>query len=401
MTRSEVRRLSLSQQITVLRRSVEKGLRLRDELRKLGSSYEALRYRHNGRVLGNKSTYLQVDALQAKATGVPSVSFFSGCGGMDLGFESAGFEHLGCFEVVECFCETLRTNRPTWRVFGPPEKAGDLRERDETAAILRGELGLPQKFEGVFYGGPPCQSFSVAANQRFSRSGQRFKRVGFEHKEYGTLLFDYVEYVLRFRPRAFLLENVPGLQSVDRGKQLKRVCESFSSGGYRLSGPFVLDAAKFGVPQHRNRLFLVGWRGAGHFTFPQEESAAIPCVKALDGPLCGLSNTATRAHKASSVMRYMELGYGERDALGRVDRLDPNRPSKTVIAGGDKGGGRSHLHPFIPRTLSVREGARLQTFPDDFVFAGTSGRQFTQVGNAVPPMLAFKLARAIYEGIFS
>ncbi len=85
------------------------------------------------------------------------------------------------------------------------------------------------------------------------------------------------------------------------------------------------------------------------------------------------------------------------DQLGRVDRLDPRKPSKTVIAGGVKGGGRSHLHPEVPRTLSVRECARLQSFPDDFVFLGSTARQFTQVGNSVPPILAAQIARAVWD----
>ena len=94
------------------------------------------------------------------------------------------------------------------------------------------------------------------------------------------------------------------------------------------------------------------------------------------------------------------LAYGRRDKLGRVDRLDPALPSKTVIAGGTNGGGRSHLHPLIPRTLSVRECARLQTFPDDFLFLGPSARQFTQVGNAVPPRLAAQVGEAIRRQCF-
>jgi len=96
----------------------------------------------------------------------------------------------------------------------------------------------------------------------------------------------------------------------------------------------------------------------------------------------------------------MELEYGQREPLGRVDRLDPMAPSKTVIAGGTQGGGRSHLHPFTPRTLSVRESARLQSFPDDFIFYGTMSRQFTQVGNAVPPLLAMKLAQEIHKQFY-
>ena len=83
-----------------------------------------------------------------------------------------------------------------------------------------------------------------------------------------------------------------------------------------------------------------------------------------------------------------------------MDRLDPTRPSKTVIAGGTNGGGRSHLHPEIPRTLSVRECARLQTFPDGYRFIGPTARQFTQVGNAVPPVLAATLATQIAKAYF-
>ena len=99
-------------------------------------------------------------------------------------------------------------------------------------------------------------------------------------------------------------------------------------------------------------------------------------------------------------MRYMILEFGQRDKLGRVDRLNPLLPSKTIIAGGTGGGGRSHLHPFIPRTMTVRECARLQTFPDDYVFTGPVARQFTQVGNAVPPLLGYELACAIYNSIY-
>ena len=98
---------------------------------------------------------------------------------------------------------------------------------------------------------------------------------------------------------------------------------------------------------------------------------------------------------------YMKLGFGGRDKLGRVDRIDPFRPSKTIIAGGTGGGGRSHLHPYIPRTMSVRECARLQTFPDSYEFTGPVARQFTQVGNAVPPVLAYIMAKAIHESIYA
>ena len=114
-----------------------------------------------------------------------------------------------------------------------------------------------------------------------------------------------------------------------------------------------------------------------------------------------LPNHETRNHVESSIIRYRKLKFGERDQRGRVDRLDPRKPSKTVIAGGTGGGGRSHLHPFIARTLTVRECARLQTFDDEYIFKGSMSRQFTQVGNAVPPLLAEHIARHIKWQEFS
>jgi DNA (cytosine-5)-methyltransferase 1 len=120
-------------------------------------------------------------------------------------------------------------------------------------------------------------------------------------------------------------------------------------------------------------------------------------LNGCDSELC---NNETREHKAESILRYMRLNYGQRDQLGRVDRLDPMLPSKTVIAGGTKGGGRSHLHPEIPRTLSVRECANLQTFPKDYIFMGANARQFTQVGNAVPPVLAAQIGNSVTESYF-
>lgn len=105
-------------------------------------------------------------------------------------------------------------------------------------------------------------------------------------------------------------------------------------------------------------------------------------------------------HKAESIRRYMVLQFGGRDKLGRVDRIDPMFPSKTIIAGGTGGGGRSHLHPFVPRTMTVRECARIQTFPDSYVFAGHIARRFTQVGNAVPPLMAYEMAMSIFRSIY-
>ena len=374
------------------------SVEIADALASAGMTIDDLVY-ENSRTLrwdgGHPSDLSQVGKV---GKGIPVVSFFTGCGGMDLGFEAAGFSHVAAFEFNEVFCRTLRLNRPNWKVFGPPFHSGDVSKHDEVAQALAPLVMAP--FEGVFVGGPPCQPFSIAANQRFSKSGDNFKRVGFDHEKNGNLLFDFVNLVLEFRPAAFVIENVPGLRDLDGGKQLSVAIGMLTEAGYNVAEPNVYDAADYGVPQYRHRMFVVGSRLRGSFSMPAR-TAHIGCGSVLSAlPPEDALNHDTRNHKVESIMRYMRLDYGQRDQLGRVDRLDPTRPSKTVIAGGTNGGGRSHLHPEVPRTLSVRECARLQTFPDDYKFVGPTARQFTQVGNAVPPVLGASLAGQVARAFF-
>jgi DNA (cytosine-5)-methyltransferase 1 len=224
--------------------------------------------------------------------------------------------------------------------------------------------------------------------------------VGFAHATNGNLLFDYIDLIKQFQPKAFLIENVPGLGEVDGGEQLQRAYQELENSGYTVNQPLILKAAFHHVPQQRVRLFIVGSKNNKKFKQPRPTEQPTACGSIFNIPLGNAKNHITREHAAESIFRYMQLAYGKRDQLGRVDRLDPTKPSKTVIAGGNKGGGRSHLHPYIPRTLSVRESARLQTFPDDYVFTGPVARQFTQVGNAVPPVLGAQLAKAIKDSFF-
>ena len=272
-------------------------------------------------------------------------------------------------------------------------------KREELARILI-EHGITENFPGVFHGGPPCQSFSIAANQRFSKDDNNFKRKGFDDEEKGTLIFDYIWFIEKFRPVAFLIENVAGIMECDNDGRIKKALDDLASDGYTITEPRVLNAANYGVPQNRMRWIVAGTRKNTKIILPEPTATVTPCGSVFLRSTENAKNHVTRKHTAESICRYMKLPYGGRDKLGRVDRLDPRLPSKTVIAGGTKGGGRSHLHPFVPRTLSVRECARLQTFPDDYIFTGANARQFTQVGNAVPPLLAYKLALAIKHSVF-
>lgn len=336
-----------------------------------------------------------------------AISFFSGAGGIDIGLEAAGFRVLASSDIMPEACETLRKNWPKMKVFGPPVLSGDINSMNG-AEILR-SVDMDKGDIDLVVGGPPCQSFSVAAAQRFLKGDKKFKRVGFESPDKGELVFRFAERVIEMRPKAFMIENVPGILTIDGGNGISVVYEMLEQAGYHVSKPFVLNARDFGVPQSRKRAFVIGSLDGLEILAPEATHGPednlffapyVSVAQALIGMTPTLPNHLVREHKPESIARYRTLKCGAREPLGRVDRLDPLKPSKTVIAGGASGGGRSHLHPFLARTLSARECARLQTFPDDYQFSGTSARQFTLVGNAVPPLLAEVLGRHIASTFF-
>ncbi|MBR6192703.1 MAG: DNA cytosine methyltransferase [Treponema sp.] len=379
--------------------SIKKEIPFEEVLSTNGLDYNSLVYSDEAKIADfSFPDFIPVNERKSVAPNIPCVSFFSGAGGLDLGFKCAGFDTIFDVEINEMFCNTLRANGAK-KVLGPPYFSGDMQDYESVIARLEQE-GLPKNFPGLFHGGPPCQSFSIAANQRFSKSGENFKRTGFQHEKYGNLLFCYINVITHFMPETFLIENVDGLLTIDGGVQAKHACEILEAAGYAVATPTVINAADYGVPQKRKRTIIVGSR-IGNFLFPQKIASNIPSGSVFKNPLSTTESNIPRNHKAESIMRYMILGFGKRDKLGRVDRLNPILPSKTIIAGGTGGGGRSHLHPFIPRTMTVRECARLQTFPDDYIFTGAIARQFTQVGNAVPPVLAYEMACAIFSSIYS
>jgi DNA (cytosine-5)-methyltransferase 1 len=391
-------RLTPDVQVELLDRCVSGSVALADALTACGLSYESLVYDNETDTRpGSPRLFIPVDQRSPVADGIPCVSFFSGAGGLDIGFECAGFATLTDVEINRMFCDTLRRNGHK-TVLGPPVAAGDMSDYGSVIGQLE-KLGIPRPFPGVFHGGPPCQSFSIAANQRFSKEGRNFKRTGFKHERLGNLLFCYIHVIVHFRPEVFLIENVDGLLTIDGGEQVQHACHLLEKAGYTVTPPRVVNVADYGVPQKRLRTIIVGSR-IGAFVFPKPEKEPFPSCCVFEKPLDGVSNHVTREHNAESILRYMKLSFGKRDKLGRVDRLDPFRPSKTIIAGGTGGGGRSHLHPYTPRTMSVRECARLQTFPDAYEFTGPVARQFTQVGNAVPPVFAYVMACAIYASVY-
>lgn len=383
--------LTLEKQIALLRSCEQANLSVSDELARLGFDFDSLRYRDQVQPRYGEG-FTPLPAKTGSRNQIPAVSFFAGAGGLDLGLEHAGFKTLLAFEFEALFTATLKRNFPDMKVFGPPFHSGDVSEVDQVISTIESS-GISRGFDGLFHGGPPCQPFSIAANQRFSKSGDNFKRTGFNSPK-GTLIFDFLRIILHFAPRWVLIENVPGLADIDGGSQMRDVVQTLTNAGYWVNPPLIVNARDFAVPQERKRLFLIATRDFQ--LIPSLVRHPIATVAdALAEDVRNLSGHLIRDHRAESLQRYMELRFGERDQLGRVDRLEPFAPSKTVIAGGRHGGGRSHLHPYIPRTLSPRECARLQTFPDWFEFEGSGARQFTQIGNAVPPRLAYEIGKLL------
>jgi len=337
---------------------------------------------------------------------IKAVSLFSGGGGLDLGMEAVGIRVAAASDLEEYACSTIRQNFPHTLVIGPPSHDGDIKNH-APAKFLR-LAGLHVSDLDVVVGGPPCQPFSIASNQRFLKQDARFKRRGFADEIKGGLIEQFLHFVAATKPTCFIMENVPGILEIDNGRALGNLLDIVASSGYKISPPAILDSVNFGIPQRRRRCFILGTRRQTPPLLPKASSEipGMPNVPrtSVAHALLGISprcpNHVCRNHEIASIERYKKLAFGERELLGRVDRLDPTAPSKTIISGGSNGGGRSHLHPFIARTLSVRESARLQTFPDNYAFSGSIARQFTQVGNAVPPFLAAQIFFFILTQVF-
>lgn len=355
---------------------------------------------HGDAMLGKRvesNVYLRrLNAFDRKLLETPRfslISLFCGGGGLDLGLGFAGFGTLVASDIAPAFVETVVNNLPHAK--GCVEDAMNL-----TADRLFTLAGTDDV--DLVAAGPPCQAFSILG-RRGALADPR-----------GKLTMRYFELIAAIRPRAFLFENVPGLLTVNRGLDWKQLFEyAKSTTGYHLYAAR-LNAVTFGIPQIRERVFLIGFREEAPFDFPcvitgpfaKELSdtitarGAIPSAWALEN-VEGLPNHVVRRHGDRVRSRYMKVEPGDRDRTDHTDRIHPARPSGTVLVGSSEGGGRPHIHPFEPRVITVREAARLQSFPDWYVFHGTITAQYRQVGNAVPPLLAYEVGKKIAQSLGS
>lgn len=314
-----------------------------------------------------------------------AIDLFAGAGGLSLGLKAAGFHAVAAIERDSDAVETYRAH----------VGADEVIEGDASAIDFT-------RFRGVdlVAGGPPCQPFSTGGLRR----GQGDAR---------DLLPTFVRAVLEAEPRAFLLENVPGLATLTHHDYLRRVLAPLLD-RYTISGPHLLNAADYGVPQSRRRMILVGTRD-GEFRLP----AGDPLHRVAAGTVLtreprGEPNTSKVVYARTPDLRPSPYHGHLFNGGGRAIDLNAPAPTMLASAGGNKthwvdvGG---HVPPYhahlrrggkprvgqLPdaRRLTVEECAALQTFPEDMAFAGSRSSRYTQVGNAVP----VRLAQAVGEGL--
>lgn len=325
------------------------------------------------------------------------ISLFAGAGGMDLGFKKAGFQIVWANEFDKNIWNTYRLNHP----------ATDLDTRSISDIPLE---SIPDNITGII-GGPPCQSWSLAGGMR-----------GIED-ERGQLFFEYLRILKGKRPIFFVLENVPGILSRTHKKTFLHIVQLFEECGYQISYD-LLNAYDYNVPQLRKRVIVVGYRNDFKKTFDFtliEKSSSKPVLRDaiadLPEPLAALPKNYANPYVPIPNHEYMTGGYSS-IYLSRNRKKDWSEPSFTIQASGR----HAPLHPasspmiktdkdkwmFDPNTkypyrrLSVRECARIQTFPDDFVFYYEKVDDgYKMVGNAVPVNLAYAVGTAIAKDLFS
>jgi DNA (cytosine-5)-methyltransferase 1 len=367
------------------------------------------------------------------------IDLFAGAGGLSEGFKQAGFRVLAGNDFDECAARTYRLSHPQVPFLAGPVEGISVADLLSAAGISPGQLD-------VLVGGPPCQAFSVYNHQR----GMHDKRSG--------LFREYLRIVEGLRPRLVVMENVTGILSIAGGRAVREIHDSLKLMGYHVEHR-TLKAEEFGVPQERRRVFFIGrlerssirWPEPTHGTLANDlfsysgENQLLPLVTIGDAisdlPRLSTSEgeeeTAYRCepqteyqamlregadilanHVAPHLseinlkrLKHIPQGGSWRDipfdllpaGMKKAKRSDHTkrygRPqlsqlSCTILTKCDLHWG-AYIHPTQERTLTVREAARLQSFPDRIRFTGARGDQFRQVGNAVPPLLAKAVARAV------
>jgi DNA (cytosine-5)-methyltransferase 1 len=317
------------------------------------------------------------------------LELFSGAGGLALGLKQAGWNHVAAVEMDPIAATTFRQNIPNCNVM--VENIRDINFSKFNMSI------------DLVAGGPPCQPFSVAGHQKASDDAR-------------DCVPDFIRVVGQVQPQMFLMENVAGLAMARHRAYLRNVLTRLEKLGFIVRHE-VLDAADFGVPQHRKRLIIVGTKHIPFsFSAIRKASKFVPARAVLSEFPPDQENRAIVTYAKNPVMRPSPFAGMMVNGGGRPINLDA--PCQTIPA--SAGGNRTHIVDWngvliryhdrllsggMPlkgnvkgvRRLSVRESARLQTFPDTFDFFGTHSAQYRQIGNAVPPQLGKSIGEALLK----
>ncbi len=345
---------------------------------------------------------------KAEKQGKPGgfIDLFCGAGGISLGLERAGWDPLLAVDWNHHASLTHKHNYPHVPFMRGDLSSGELRSKIATQ-VAGQDLAL-------IAGGPPCQGFSIFGKRRFINT-----RGYTPHEDpRNRLVYAFVELVATMQPRWFMMENVPGLANLDGGLFLQVLLREFRAAGFGQVEARVLNAADYGVPQVRKRLLIIGNRTGHVIPWPKRKFFAEPkdwqdSYRTVGEVISDLATTVSLKrftchvpmnHKPLLVERYKYIPEGGRldvDALPAhlrsgyrtekvqnyshvFKRLHRDKPATTMVPGHNA----FPIHPWLNRALTVREAARIQTFPDDVEFLGPRQEQCIQVGNAFPPLLA-------------
>ena len=320
------------------------------------------------------------------------IDLFSGAGGFSLGFDNKGFKNVFSVDIESSFCETYNHNFPSHNLF-----------QKDICSVTDAELKYLKEYDeiDVVIGGPPCQGFSIAGN-----IGRKFIE-----DPRNRLFKEFVRVVKVVEPTYFVMENVARLYNHNKGNTRKEIINDFENLGYKVECK-ILNSADYGVPQVRKRVIFIGTKNSQKILFPKKEIDRYVTVKEAlssypkleSGQVSKIPNHIAMAHSEQMLykMSFVSDG-GDRNEIPEQIRpksgdvrkyikYSSEKPSVTVT--GDM---RKIFHYEQNRALTVRELAKLQSFPDDFVFKGSKISQQQQVGNSVPPKMAEAIASVIIK----
>ena len=327
------------------------------------------------------------------------IELFAGAGGLALGLEQAGFEEVALIEIDETACNTLKLNRPNWNVINDDIVEVSKKDLLKEFNLKEGELDL-------ISGGYPCQSFSYAG-----------KKLGLDDVR-GTMFYYYAEFIKQLKPKMFFAENVKGLTTHDGGKTIETMINVFEEIGYKVEWK-VLNAWDYGVAEKRQRVVIIGIRKdltdkvKFEYPIPHEYKPVLRDVLQNVPDSVGAKYPEKKKKVFDLVppggywrdlpedvaKDYMKTCYymgGGRTGIAR--RLSWDEPSLTLTCS-PMMKQTDRCHPDESRPFTTREYARIQSFPDDWNFAGKMNDIYKQIGNAVPVNLAKCVGESIMDAL--